>query len=182
MSKRPRLDEKHPSGEPTDYDKKLQSFIVWDPLKTVEDVVVKDVFETKKLEKENSRQIANISPSKPHQITNHNNEIVIGLDKETLNSTKENSILNTTNNNNNNPVDKNTGCNTEENLGVDTECNIPAVDTEINSLDMKKSVLLQQKYGQITVLPGDEEAVESTISVVIDICGYEFEGVSTSKV
>jgi hypothetical protein len=172
-SKRPKLKESYLIDEMTDYDKKLQSFHVWDPLVNVTETKFKEVFKTKegapKTEtlKENtpcsSSMIKSDNECRPRQKSANDGE---STQKD---NTSECLVAQISSSDN-----------TEEKTEK-TECNNKIGDnTSLSTSDDKKSSVLRESFGDMTVVC--EQVEEGSVSVVISIQGYIFEGVASSRV
>ena len=167
LSKKPRLDGQVHKQNITEYNKKLLSFKVWDPLLTIKDAPFKKVFHTKENGPVMACGIADISLSEP----NHSRKCDDFLKNNW-----------------------NVGypyCHEIDSTEIypDEMVNVEKSEAEIFETGLKKHAkqksskeTLELEYGGLTFNLSSDQICDADVSVTISVQGYVFEGVATSQV
>ena len=163
IAKKPKLKERYAVKEMTDYDKKLQSYHVWDPLVNVTEAKFKDVFKTKEGIPETFREHGTAGASMFSGNLDSTNKTLGKCDEEILADKIS-------------PGKKDD--NSESGLVLE-EKSSGGIERQNSSTD-KKSRFLEEIYGDLTVETNNSDTEKT--SVIISIQGYVFEGIAATQV
>ncbi|XP_063680651.1 uncharacterized protein LOC134815955 isoform X1 [Bolinopsis microptera] len=171
-TKRPKLDDRFFVKKMTDYDQKLQSFQIWDPLRNVTEAKFQDIFKTKEETVINNEQ-ASVGTS---SVTLDSNK--------TLDECEEKGLINIEDI----PLPKEdvstSGIDQKPKISDNNEqqfkCKLGEI-VNLCGLTEKKGghLRLQERYGEMKVKT--EELGAERVSVIVTIQGYTFEGIATSR-